>query len=181
MQIPQTQLAGSYYGGKRSSLFWGIPPRRSWTMRCARIVRMLLLALAMLVLSCQRKTRHIEEATIDPNPSFQSTFASATKLEFSNRYADPPIPSIVVEDKAEISHFLNSIDFETHNKNEILVCMCAGDPVVNITLADGHTENFVLHHGSRVRWKTYESDLHMTDSSAAKFKEFLNRHGIVSD
>lgn len=144
-------------------------------------MRILVLVVAMLHLSCERQTRHIEQVIIDPNPNFQATFASAMKLEFLHRYAVPPIPSIIVEDKVEIGHFLNSIDFETHNKNEILVCMCAGDPVVNITLANGHVESFTLHHGSRVRWKAYESDLHMTHNSETTFKEFLNRHEIVGD
>ena len=144
-------------------------------------MRLHLLAFSIIILSCERQSKHEEPTIIDPNPNFKKTFGSANKLEFTYLHADPPVPAIILEDKADIKNFLDCIVFETHKEDEIVVCMCAGNPVVNVTLEDGRIESFVLHHGSRIRWKAYESDLHMTYDSASKFKIILDRHGIESD
>ena len=119
---------------------------------------------------------------IDPNPAFGNAFRSASKLEFVLRpYSESERKDIKIDNPREITEFFESFYFDNFPEGLISHCMCGGDPYVIITMDDGSTREFSIHHGRSIRWDAFKhNDLMMTQASIDRLSEFLKRHGIQS-
>ena len=144
-------------------------------------MRRCLILIILLLPSCDKHDTAQNHRLLDPNPAFSARFASANKLEFvPQTYPKSDRTSIEISATSEVAAFLDSFSFEKFPEGEITRCMCGGDPHVVITMDDGSTQQFTLHHGRSIRWDGFESDLRLTQASKARLNEFLERHEIQS-
>ncbi len=81
-------------------------------------------------------------------------------------------------DPGEVAGFLALFEFETFPEGFWEHCMCTGEPEIRVWAGGVLVDRFTIHHGRSIRWKAFETDLALTESSSKEVKAWLSAQGI---